>query len=164
MKANAHSLPAIVGENPQVLILGTIPGELSLCRKEYYAASGNSFWKILAKIYHYNKEFETYDEKLNFLKANNLALWDAFESCVRTGSADKDIVKSSIKLNKIATFLKEHPTIKRVVFNGQRAEEALRKQNFAEVCKVIAYSTSQANTHQTFDEKVKNWKACLKIS
>ena len=42
-----HGLPAFNLKNADVVILGTFPGELSLCKKEYYANNSNHFWCLL---------------------------------------------------------------------------------------------------------------------
>lgn len=41
-----------VGENPKVLILGTMPGDMSLRKQAYYCNTiHNSFWKILRTLF-----------------------------------------------------------------------------------------------------------------
>ena len=46
----SQSFLPIIGETPQYLILGTMPGKKSLQHQQYYAHTQNSFWQIL---YHY---------------------------------------------------------------------------------------------------------------
>jgi hypoxanthine-DNA glycosylase len=39
-----HGLPPIVDENSRIVILGTLPGDLSLREQQYYADPSNQFW------------------------------------------------------------------------------------------------------------------------
>ena len=152
------SLPPICGDNPQVLILGTMPGEESLKEGKYYCSSNNIFWEMIAAIFNDGKDFANYEEKTACLIHNHIALWDVYESCSRSGSLDKDIANAVP--NNIAQFLKEHPTIRRIVTNGKKAHSALSKQRIRAIID-LAPSTSSANTHQNFDQKVAAWRRAL---
>ena len=44
----SFGFPPISSPSARVLILGSLPGRLSLERSEYYAHPQNSFWKIIA--------------------------------------------------------------------------------------------------------------------
>ena len=44
----SFGFPPISSPSAHVLILGSLPGRLSLERGEYYANPQNAFWKILA--------------------------------------------------------------------------------------------------------------------
>ena len=61
-----QSLPPIIDESSEILILGTMPGKESLRSKEYYASPNNSFWKIMKRLFNSNMEFKDYEEK-NFV-------------------------------------------------------------------------------------------------
>ncbi|MBP5710452.1 MAG: DNA-deoxyinosine glycosylase [Bacteroidales bacterium] len=150
------SIPPICGKNPQILILGTMPGEESLKEEKYYCSANNIFWKMIAAIFNDGKDFANYEEKTACLIRNHIALWDVYESCSRSGSSDKNMADTVP--NDIAKFLKEHPTIQRIVTNGRKAHSALTKQR---ICALIAPSTSNANTHQSFEQKVAGWRIVL---
>ena len=55
LKNRVQSLPPIIDESSEILILGTMPGKESLRSKEYYAAPNNSFWKIMKRLFNSNK-------------------------------------------------------------------------------------------------------------
>ena len=92
----SESFTAIVGDSPEILILGTLPGKESLRANEYYANQRNAFWKIIYSLFNTNLEFD-YDKKTEFVKKNKIALWDVCQKAVRPSSLDSDI-NSSISL------------------------------------------------------------------
>lgn len=156
-KNNVKCMDPIVGKNPQILILGTMPGKTSLDIGEYYAAHNNCFWKLIEHIYNNGKPLATYDKKLKCLKDNKIALWDIFEYCERKSSLDKDIKKEIF--NDLAQFLKNHPTITKVLCNGKTAWSAFKRLKIPiEFYKMS--STSNAYP-LAFDKKLKEWKTIL---
>jgi len=48
--AEIYSFPPIAGPNARQLILGSIPGKVSLAAGQYYAHSRNLFWTILGEL------------------------------------------------------------------------------------------------------------------
>lgn len=46
-----QSFPPISNEETEILILGTMPGDESLRKKEYYGHPNNRFWWVIAAIY-----------------------------------------------------------------------------------------------------------------
>src|SRR3974390_682191 len=85
-----RSFPPIIDERARVLVLGTLPGEESLRRQQYYAHPRNLFWPILFAL------FETpvatdYEARLDFARAQRVALWDVCMIGEREASADSTI-------------------------------------------------------------------------
>lgn len=152
---SCKSLSPIVFYDSYTLILGTMPGNESLKTGEYYASSSNSFWKIIETIYNKGYKFANYEEKIACLKKNHISLWDVYKQCDRPGSLDTSI--SNEILNDIDSFLSEHRSIKRIVFNGKKAASAyLPKIECSVLC-----STSNSNTRLSFAAKVEEWRKCL---
>lgn len=147
----------IVDERSKVLILGTMPGERSLSRNEYYANPTNQFWKIMASAT--GDSFNaSYEERKKLLLKNKIAIWDVLMHCEREGSLDINI--SDEVPNDFKTFFSDYPTIKAVFFNGGKAADLFSKYNLAVPKKVYKTlpSTSSANTTMTFNEKANVWK------
>jgi len=150
------SFPQIVDEQSKVLILGTMPGERSLAKNEYYANPTNQFWKIISFVTGDN--FNTsYEEKKKLLLKNKIAIWDVLMHCEREGSLDTNI--SDEVPNDFKTFFEKYPAIMAVFFNGGKAADLFPKHNLAlpeKVYKTLP-STSSANTTMTFNEKANVW-------
>lgn len=150
------SFPPFASEDSEILILGTMPGLVSLETGEYYAKSGNIFWRIIQELYHQDKPFCSYEDKLSCLKSNHIALWDTLKSASRTGSLDKDITGEC--LNDIDEFLRCHSNIKKIVFNGKKPSTYYHPS----IPYSIALSTSPANNSFSYVERLQSWEKALK--
>lgn len=150
-----YSFKPLKGENPKVLILGTMPGKASLAKQEYYGYEYNAFWKIIFEIL--EKPFSSdYGIKEKLLKEKGIALWDTIESCQRKGSSDASI--KNIKYNDIESFLENNPGIRAIFLNGKSAYnifiKAIKNKIKPEI--FIMPSTSPANTVK-YDVKLLQW-------
>ena len=114
---SVKSLTAVAQADAQVLILGSMPGKLSLEQQQYYAHPRNAFWKIIAKLFGFNPDI-SYADKLLALQQHKLALWDVIQCCERQGSLDSNISNASIINNDFILFFQQHPQIKHIFFNG----------------------------------------------
>ena len=124
------SFGSIVNKNSKVVILGTMPGVVSINTGEYYGNSNNLFWDIIFRICYpnwINNELVScnYETKKQLLLSRNIALWDVLEYCERKGSLDKDI-RNQI-CNDFTTFFQKYPHIKTVFFNGKEAEKYFKE-------------------------------------
>lgn len=154
------SFSPIANKDTEILILGTMPGEKSLLLKEYYAHPRNKFWKILSSV---TKEplSSTYKEKQAFLLKNKLGIWDVARSVNRKGSLDSAI-QNEVP-NDIPGFIKTHPNLKVVAFNGGKAESLFDKyfDRLDNLTYVSLPSSSPANTGFTFDSLCERWEKIL---
>ena len=119
-----NGLAPLVCPDPVVLVLGSLPGDESIRRQEYYGNPRNMFWKVLAAVFCDDVPV-SYPEKKAFLARHHVALWDVFASAEREGSLDANI--REISCNDIPAFLKEHLGIKVIVLNGGKAAKAFKK-------------------------------------
>ncbi len=118
-----HPFEPIVFNDTKILILGSFPSIDSFENSFYYAHPRNQFWTILSTISSY--PINNKDQKIWLLKSLNLGLWDMVASCERTNSLDSSL--KSIKVNDIALFLDQHPTIKKLLFTGRKAQELFNR-------------------------------------
>lgn len=123
-------LPAIVGANPRVLILGSFPSEKSLDTGEYYANTRNQFWRLLGSVVGFDAELP-YAARIDAVTDAGVALWDVVHSCRRVGSLDANIDRKTLVLNDFHTFLAEHPTIERGFVNGLTAYTLFQQADIA---------------------------------
>ncbi len=163
-----NSFSPIAEKSAQVLILGSMPGVLSLKANQYYAHPRNAFWRIMASLYGFNIELP-YESKVAQLKAAGVAVWDVLHSCVRAGSLDSAIENGSRIPNDFVLFFKAHPNIKLVGFNGGEAEKSFNKfvlpqldqsLNISSIRFVRLASTSPAHA-LSFEKKVTVWRDAL---
>ncbi|TYP97935.1 G/U mismatch-specific uracil-DNA glycosylase [Tenacibaculum adriaticum] len=155
------SFDPILGVQPKVLILGSLPGKESLRIQQYYGNVRNAFWKILFSLF--DEELEgNYTAKKEFLIKNKIALWDVCRLAERKSSLDSDI-KNELP-NSIENLIKSNPSIKIIGFNGRKTEQLYDKyfNRFEEVSYYTLLSTSPANARYSFEEKLNNWKSILK--
>jgi len=154
------SFPPIIEKNAEALILGTMPGLTSLMKQEYYGHPQNAFWKIMFSIFDKLPIPEEFQEKINLLIKNKIALWDVLQLCERKGSLDINI-KNQIE-NDFDSLFAEYPNIKRILFNGKESHKYFVKK-FGQIEGITYYvmpSTSPANT-VTFEKKLQLWSEVL---
>ncbi|MCK4904257.1 MAG: DNA-deoxyinosine glycosylase, partial [Candidatus Marinimicrobia bacterium] len=118
------SFPPIIGTNPKVLILGTLPSKLSIKLQQYYGHHRNSFWRILFTLF--NDTFSSnYNNKKSLAMENNIVIWDVCYTAIRKGSIDSTIKEESP--NRINELIVLNPSISIIVFNGQKASKLYEK-------------------------------------
>ncbi len=153
-----RSFPPIVDERARVLVLGTLPGEESLRRQEYYAHPRNLFWPILFALFDATPA-AGYAEKLGFALGRRVALWDVCAVGEREASADATIRRE--QPNAISGLLDMHPLIGAVAFNGSGARR-LHDRHFARrpgLVYLALPSTSPAHARLNFGAKLREWTA-----
>lgn len=163
-----QSFAPIVGEKPRVLILGTMPGKISLAQQQYYAHPRNAFWRIIGELLHIDVHAD-YATRVQQLAAKHIVLWDVLKFCVRESSLDTDIERDSEVPNEIVQLLKMHRTIQHVCFNGAKAAQLYRRHILPQIpenFRAIEYSplpsTSPAHAGMRYAEKLKAWQVILK--
>jgi double-stranded uracil-DNA glycosylase len=153
-----RSFPPVVDEQARVLVLGTLPGEESLRRQEYYAHPRNLFWPILFALFDAPPAAD-YAARLRFAMAQQVALWDVCAAGEREASADATIRRE--QPNAIGRLLDSHPLIRAVAFNGTGARR-LHDRHFARrpgLAYLALPSTSPAHARLDFTAKLGHWGA-----
>ncbi|MBI4495738.1 MAG: DNA-deoxyinosine glycosylase [Deltaproteobacteria bacterium] len=156
------SFPPIVDDQAQVLILGTMPGKMSLEKSLYYAHPRNDFWRIIYGVF--GKEPDPdYNRRVQFLKEHRIALWDVLAQCKREGSSDFSIREE--RPNGILQWLRGYPGIRAVLFNGQPAEGFYRRffPKLPRLRYLTLPSTSPANPSPTKMERWSILRELLKL-
>ncbi len=169
----SYSFEPVSGPTPNVLILGSMPGQASLQAVQYYAHPRNAFWPIaIGAIQHTQPHYQTahaipYEERIQAVIDHGVALWDVLAQCQRRGSLDSDIERSSEVVNPIHEWLAKNSSVKRVCFNGKTAAAVFRRHLGASTplskgSQPVQFftlpSTSPAMATLTLPEKAERWK------
>ena len=152
----------IVYDDSKILILGTMPSEKSLHKQEYYGNLTNKFWLLLFETFQFEPT-KDYIKKNNFLKQNNIALWDVLAFCEREGSLDSAI-KNEIA-NDFTSFFERYSKIEHIIFSSKNAYKLYKKyvNNFYGCCYTVLPSSSGAYAAMNYNEKLNNWKVIKNI-
>lgn len=162
-----QSFPALSRPDAQILILGSMPGNMSLAAFQYYAHPRNAFWKIMGELFHFDHT-QRYDTRVQSLLDHKVAVWDVAQQCIRPGSLDSNIVESSVVANDFSSFFASHPEIKRVCLNGGKATALYKKHVLTNVERAqhidwkALPSTSPANAGTSYEKKAELWRMALK--
>jgi hypoxanthine-DNA glycosylase len=161
MNRYEHPFKPIIYENSQILILGTFPSIKSFKNNFYYSNPKNQFWKIMSEIF--NENFNSENEKIDFLKRKKIALWDIVKSCERKNSSDSNL--KNIKPNDIPNLIKTYKNIKLLAFTSKKAVH-LYKKFYPDLNIETIYlpSPSPAYASMNLNEKIKIYKKILKKS
>jgi double-stranded uracil-DNA glycosylase len=159
------SFAPIAAADARVLVLGTMPSIASLAKQQYYGHPQNAFWPIMGRLFGAGPDLP-YEERKRVLTGMAVAVWDVLRECYREGSLDTAIEVESESPNEFVSFLRTHPAIHSIFFNGHKAETAFRRHVLPSVARLdrqFKYarlpSTSPAHAGRNFAEKLKAWRA-----
>ena len=161
-----NSFPPLRSPQARLLILGSMPGVASLKAQQYYAHPQNQFWKILGSLLGFDPA-SSYEERTRHLAQAGIAVWDVLARCVREGSLDSAIDTASAVPNDFTAFFTDHPTIRRVCFNGMAAESLFMRQVRPHLSGLLMLeyvrlpSTSPAHASIRLADKLTIWSAAI---
>ena len=164
--ARVQSFAPVIGRDPRILILGSMPGVASLEAVQYYAHPRNAFWPIMAALFGIDVDSD-YDTRIEQISNKPLALWDTLKGCERPGSLDSNIRRESVEVNDIPGLLEEHSSIVAVACNGATSANYFRKlvlprmPDPARIDLLKMPSTSPANAGMRFAQKLDAWRRLL---
>ncbi len=164
--ARIRGFPPICRPDARLLILGSMPSRESLAQRRYYAHPRNAFWPIISELL--DLPDGSYETRSSLLAERGVAVWDVLKTCFRAGSLDSAIDERTIVVNDFPDFFRLHPQIRRIFFNGARAESLYLKHVRPGldgtpdpiVLKRLP-STSPANAGMSLAKKTGAWRAIL---
>ena len=118
--------PPVVTPDTRLLVLGSLPGAVSLAAGCYYAHPRNQFWRLIGAVIGRDVAALEYDARLAALAAAGVGLWDTVAAATRTGSLDADIrLHEASDLAALASSL---PRLRAIGFNGGKSSTIGRRQ------------------------------------
>lgn len=167
---DSTGFPPLARADAAVLVLGSLPGQESLRRGEYYAQVRNAFWPIMGALIGAGPELP-YAERRERLLSGRIAVWDVCARAFRAGSLDSAIVRDSIVVNDFGEFFAAHPALALVCFNGAKAEELYQRRvlptlgaRAALVPRRRLPSTSPAHAARSLAEKLAAWRILAEVA
>ena len=161
-----EGFPPLARPDARLLVLGSMPSRESLARGRYYAHPRNAFWPIMTRLF--GLRATAYAARAAELTRHGVAVWDVLRACVRPGSLDSAIDEASIETNDFAAFFRAHPAIRRVYFNGAKAEAVYVRRVLPALGAAAAAlprqrlpSTSPAHAGLDLEAKAAAWKVLL---
>lgn len=164
-----RSFPPIETPDARVLILGSMPGVASLAAGQYYAHPQNAFWRIVGTLCDFPAD-APYAQRVRALQDAGIALWDVLHACERPGSLDASISRRSEVPNDLPGFLRTHPAVRLIAFNGGLAAAAFRRHIAPQLAGmppdaapelIRLPSTSPAHASLSFADKLAAWRGAL---
>jgi TDG/mug DNA glycosylase family protein len=151
------SFPSVIDGAARVLILGSLPGEESLRRGQYYANERNQFWRLMESVTGAALDSRLpYEERVAALQSAGIALWDVVQSATRRGSLDADIRDHTV--NALGEFAANWPNLRALAFNGRKAFDIGRRQFGSDFKpRLIALPSSSPAHTMAFAAKEAEW-------
>lgn len=163
-RSETQGFPPIAGPGARVLILGSLPSVRSVEKQQYYGHPQNAFWRVMDVLFGAGLGMP-YADRVATLVRNRVAVWDVLAASIRPGSLDSAIDESKARPNDFNQFLREHPDIGLVCFNGKAAARlydrlvapALEKGSNTYEYQTLP-STSPAYASMSYADKLERWR------
>lgn len=155
--ARLQGLAPVVSPATVVLVLGSFPGARSLAAGQYYAHPQNHFWRILQALWPAQPlPGDSYPQRLAWLLARGLGLWDVYASCDRQGSLDASIRNPEV--NDFTGLARRLPRLAAVAHNGGESFRHARQVGALGLPAHKLPSSSPANASWSFERKLAAWR------
>ena len=148
------SFEPVADAGARLLILGSLPGEVSLAKAQYYGNARNQFWRLVGGVIGQALP-EAYEARLAALHGAGVGLWDVVRSAVRPGSLDASITDH--EANPLAKFVTTLPRLQAVAFNGGRAYAIGRRALADCQIELVPLPSSSPAYTLSFERKAAEW-------
>lgn len=158
MESLKRSFPPVVDAATRVLVLGSLPGEQSLVRRQYYGNPRNQFWRLIGAVTGRDLVPLAYEARLAALLEAGVGLWDTVASATRRGSLDAAI--RDREANDLARLAAELPALQAVGFNGgTAASTGVPRLSAHSGLTLLALPSSSPAYTLAFEAKLDRWMA-----
>ena len=151
--------PPVTRPDTRLLVLGSLPGAISLAQQRYYAHPQNLFWRLISAVIGRDLVPLAYEERLKALLNAKVGLWDTVAAATRDGSLD-----SAIRLHEasdLAALVATLPGLRAIGLNGAKSAAIGRRQLGAApgLALIDLPSSSPAYASLGFAKKREAWLA-----
>lgn len=157
--ARKRCFDPVVDQRTRLLVLGSLPGEQSLARQEYYGNRQNRFWQLMSAVTGVDLVGLDYAARLQTLLARQVGLWDVVAEAHRAGSLDSQIRNRND--NDLLALLADLPALTTIAFNGGTAArlglKVLGQQ--ADRYRIVLLPSSSPAYTLPYAEKSRLWQA-----
>lgn len=152
------SFPPVWDARTRVLVLGSLPGEVSLARGQYYAHPQNQFWRLVGAVTGRSLADLDYEARLKELLEAGVGVWDVIATAQRAGSLD-GAIRAHLP-NALPELAGRLPELKAIGFNGATSAR-IGEAALAGVgpWTLIRLPSSSPAFTRPFDEKLAAWMA-----
>ncbi|HBH11851.1 MAG TPA: DNA-deoxyinosine glycosylase, partial [Clostridiales bacterium] len=160
-----YGLAPVIKINTEILLVGTLPGTLSLQTRKYYADPRNNFWRILERIYKEDMPSD-YPSRCTYLLNRKIGIWDVLKCAYREGATDKRI--SNAIINDYKAMVTHYPSLRKIVILGTTAdkyyEKGIRQSKIPQDLQHIIVQSSSPTPGKNvllLDQKIIQWKTAI---
>ena len=153
-----HCFPPVTRPDTRLLVLGSLPGAVSLARQRYYAHPQNLFWRLMSAVIERDLVPLAYEDRLDTLLDAKVGLWDTVAAATREGSLDADIrLHAASDLSALVATL---PNLRAIGFNGGTSAKIGRRQlgPVPNLALIDLPSSSPAYASLSFEKKRDTWR------
>ena len=150
-----HCFPPVTRADTRLLVLGSLPGAVSLERSQYYAHPRNHFWRLMGAVIGRELVPLEYEARLDALLEAGVGLWDTVAAATRKGSLDADIRLHAA--SDLAALVATLPKLGAIAFNGGTSAKIGRRQLPATTLDLIDLPSSSPAYTIRFEEKLRSW-------
>jgi hypoxanthine-DNA glycosylase len=152
-----HCFPPVIRPDTKLLVLGSLPGAVSLARQRYYAHPQNLFWRLIGAVIDRDLVALDYEARLAALLDTGIGLWDTVAAATREGSLD-----AAIRLHAasdLAALVATLPALRAIGCNGATSARIGRRQLGAVPGPALVDlpSSSPAYASLSFEKKRAAW-------
>lgn len=148
----------VVDDRTRLLVLGSLPGEQSLVRQEYYGNRQNRFWLLMSEVIGVELVPLDYAARLQTLLDHGIGLWDVVAEAHRPGSLDSRIRDRND--NDLLGLLARIPELRAIAFNGGTAAKLGLKVLGAHAAnyQIVQLPSSSPAYTLSYAEKSMQWR------
>jgi TDG/mug DNA glycosylase family protein len=152
-----HCFAPVTRSDTRLLLLGSLPGAVSLAQRRYYAHPRNQFWRLVGEVIGRPLVPLDYAARLEILLEAGIGLWDTVAAATRRSSLDADIRLHAP--SDLTALVRDLPELRAVAFNGGTSARIGRTQlGPATGIDLVDLPSSSPAYTLPFERKLETWQ------